>query len=45
MPEGVLSTFIDNEEQIDDDVQPCFCPSSTWVPPKGGDAAFESYIR
>ena len=38
--------FLDNEEQSDDDdTQPHFRPPSTWMPPKGGDAALETYIR
>ena len=37
--------FLDNEDYTDDDVQPRFRPPSTWMPPKGGDAALETYIR
>ena len=38
--------FLDNEEHSDDDdAQPRFRPLSTWMPPKGGDAALETYIR
>ena len=29
----------------DDDVQPHFRPLSTWMPPKGGDAALETFIQ
>ena len=36
--------FIDEEEE-DDDVNTLFCSPRKWMPPKGRDAALETYVR
>ena len=37
--------FLDEDENNDAEPQSQFRPPSLWMPPKGGDAALETYIR
>ena len=42
---NLKESFLDNKDNADDEVQPCFHSPSTWMPPKGGDAALKIYIK
>ena len=37
--------FLDEEDSDNAETQTQFGPPSTWIPPKGRDAALETYIR